>query len=164
MLWPTITNDGKTIAFERDFEIWTLDTASGRAAHVAITRRGLPAGPAVDHLTLNNGFQDLELSPDGRKVAFTARGEVWAASARDGGDAVRVTRTSARESQVAWLPDSRRIVYVSERDNVPHLFALRLHHQQGNAAHQRCHGRRRAARLARRQVAGLCRATARNCG
>ena len=123
VLWPTITNDGKTIAFERDFEIWTLDTASGRAAQVAITRRGLPAGPAVDHLTLNNGFQDLELSPDGRKVAFTARGEVWAASARDGGDAVRVTRTSARESQVAWLPDSRRIVYVSERDNVPHLFA-----------------------------------------
>ncbi len=123
VLWPTITSDGKTIAFERDFEIWTLDTASGRAAQLAISRRGLPAGPAVDHLTLNNGFQDLELSPDGRKVAFTARGEVWAASARDGGDAVRVTRTSARESQVAWLPDSRRIVYVSERDNVPHVFA-----------------------------------------
>ena len=122
VLWPTISTDGKTIAFERDFEIWTLDTASGRAAHVAITRRGLPSGPAVEHLTLNNGFQDLALSPDGRKVAFTARGEVWAASARDGGDAARVTNSYARESQVAWLPDSRRIVYVSERDNVTHLF------------------------------------------
>jgi len=123
VLWPTISTDGRTIAFERDFEIWTLDTASGRAAQVAIARRGLPAGPAVDHLTLTNGFSDLALSPDGRKVAFTARGEVWAASARDGGDAVRVTRSYARESQIAWLPDSRRIVYVSERDNVPHLFS-----------------------------------------
>ena len=122
VLWPTISSDGKTIAFERDFEVWTLDTASGRASHVAITRRGLPAGPAVEHLTLNNGFSDLALSPDGRKVAFAARGEVWAASSRDGGDAVRVTNTYAREGQIAWLPDSKRIVYVSERDDVPHLF------------------------------------------
>ena len=122
VLWPTISLDGKTIAFERDFEVWTLDTASGRASQVAVTRRGLPAGPAVEHLTLNNGFSDLALSPDGRKVAFTARGEIWAASSRDGGDAVRVTRSYAREAQVAWLPDSKRIVYVSERDDVSHLF------------------------------------------
>ena len=53
---------------------------------------------------------------------FVARGEIWAASARDGGDAVRVTRSYARESQIDWAPDSRRIVYVSERDAVPHVF------------------------------------------
>ena len=55
-------------------------------------------------------------------MAFAARGEIWAASSRDGGDAVRVTRSYARDAQVAWLPDSRRIVYVSERDGVAHLF------------------------------------------
>ena len=122
VLWPTITNDGRTIAFERDFEVWTLDTASGRASQVKIARRGLQSGPAIEHLTLNNGFSDLALSPDGRKVAFAARGEIWAAAARDGGDASRVTRTLAREAQIAWLPDSRRIVYASERDEVSHLF------------------------------------------
>ena len=78
--------------------------------------------PATEHVTLNNQFQDLSLSPDGRKVVFVARGEIWAASARDGGDAVRVTRSYARESQIEWTPDSRRIVYVSERDAVPHVF------------------------------------------
>ena len=30
VLWPSITADGKTIAFERDFGLWTLDTASGK--------------------------------------------------------------------------------------------------------------------------------------
>jgi tricorn protease len=122
VLWPTISTDGRTIAFERDFEVWTFDTASGRASQVKIARRGLPAGSAIEHLTLSNGFSDLALSPDGRKVAFAARGEIWAAAARDGGDASRVTRTLAREAQIAWLPDSRRIVYVSERDEVTHLF------------------------------------------
>ncbi len=122
VLWPTISYDGRTIVFERDFEVWKLDTGNGQASRVPIVKRGLPQGPATEHLTLNNQFQDLGLSPDGRKVVFVARGEIWAASARDGGDAVRVTRSYARESQIEWAPDSRRIVYVSERDAVPHVF------------------------------------------
>ena len=122
VLWPSIAHDGRTIVFERDFELWTLDTADGRAARVAITKRGLPAMPHIDHVTLNNNFQDLALSPDGRKVVFVARGEIWAAAARDGGDAVRVTRSVARESQIDWTPDSRRIVYVSERSGVGQIF------------------------------------------
>jgi len=122
VLWPTISYDGKTIVFERNFGIWKFDTASGQATEVQITRRGAPIGPSIERLTLNNGFQDLALSPDGRKIAFVARGEIFAASSRDGGDAVRVTRTVAAESDVVWSPDSKRIAYVSERDGAPHLF------------------------------------------
>jgi tricorn protease len=119
VLWPTISYDGRTIVFERDFEIWALDTGKNEARKIPIAKRGLPPGPAIDHVTLNSQFQDLALSPDGRKVVFVARGEIWAAGARDGGDAVRVTRTYAREAQIEWTPDSRTIVYVSERDQSP---------------------------------------------
>lgn len=122
LLWPTISYDGRTIVFERDFEIWTLETADGRASRVVITKRGAPAAPALQHVTLNNGFQGLALSPDGRKVVFVARGEIWAAAARDGGDAVRVSRSWAREVDINWTPDSRRLVYLSERDGPAHLY------------------------------------------
>lgn len=122
VLWPTISYDGRTIVFERDFEIWALDTASGRAERVPVTKRGALSTPAIEQVSLTSGFQNLALSPDRRKVAFVARGEVWAAAAREGGEAVRVTRTIAPESEVAWLPDSRRIVYVSERNGVGQLF------------------------------------------
>ena len=122
VLWPTMSYDGRTIVFERNFEIWKLDTSDGRAARVEIVKRGLPAMPLLTHVTLNNDFEDFALSPDGRKVVFVARGEIWAAGARDGGDAVRVTRSVARESQIEWLPDSRRLVYVSERSGIAQLF------------------------------------------
>ncbi|HEV2617397.1 MAG TPA: DPP IV N-terminal domain-containing protein [Candidatus Acidoferrales bacterium] len=122
VLWPAISSDGRTIVFERHFGIWKLDTATGRASEVAITRRGIPAGPAVEHLRLTDHIGDLALSPDGKKVAFVAHGEVFAASAKDGGDATRVTFTPTEESQVRWAPDSRKLVYVSDRDGVPHLF------------------------------------------
>ncbi len=122
VLWPNMSYDGKTIVFERNFEIWKMDTATGNAIQIQIARRGTPAEPVVEHLVINNGIQDLVLSPDGRKLAFGVRGEIFATSAREGGEAVRVTRTYARESQITWAADSKRIVYVSERDAAPHLF------------------------------------------
>jgi tricorn protease len=122
VLWPSISADGRRIAFERDFEIWLCDTASGRAEAVRINRRGAPAGPAVEHLSLTNQIQQLALSPDGKKLAFVVHGEVFAASSKDGGDAARVTNTAAAESQVTWAPDGRRLAYLSDRDGVNHLF------------------------------------------
>jgi len=122
VLWPNISYDGKAIVFERNFAIWKLDTATGQASEVPITRRGAPFGPSVEHLRLTDQIQELALSPDGKKVAFVVRGEVFAASAKDGGDAARVTNTPQNESQVAWAPDSRKLAYVSDRDGPPHVY------------------------------------------
>jgi C-terminal processing protease CtpA/Prc/Tol biopolymer transport system component len=71
---------------------------------------------------LTDQIRELALAPDGKKVAFIVRGEVFAASSTDGGDAVRVTTTHAPESQVTWSPDSRRLVYVSTRNGHGQLF------------------------------------------
>jgi Tol biopolymer transport system component len=122
VLWPTIARDGAAIVFERNFRVWLLETASGEAREIPITLRGAPAGAAAEHLALSSGFSDLALSPDGKKVAFVAHGEVFAASAKDGGDAFRVTRTPAREQQVAWSPDSKRVVYTSDRAGYAQLY------------------------------------------
>ena len=122
VLWPSISYDGREVVFERNFGIWKLDTESGKTTEVSITRRGAAAGPAIERLQLTNRISELQLSPDGKKVAFVVRGEVFAASAADGGDATRVSKTAAEEYQVMWAPDSRRLVYVSSRDGTPHLF------------------------------------------
>lgn len=122
VLWPSASADGRTIAFEREFGIWTYDTATGRAAPVRIARRGAAVAPGVERVRGTSGFSDLALSPDGKKIAFVSRGEVFAAAARDGGDAARVTFTPAIESTPVWSPDSRRLVYVSTRDGEPRLY------------------------------------------
>jgi Tol biopolymer transport system component len=121
-LWPSISTDGKTIVFERDFGLWRLDTQSGNAAPIAVSLRGVPAAAAVEHRRITDRFQDLALSPDGKKFAFVARGDIFAATAKEGGDAVRITNTAALESQIVWSPDSRTIVYASDRDGGSHLF------------------------------------------
>ncbi len=122
VLWPSASYDGRTIVFERGFGVWMLDVASGRAAEVPITLRGASPTPAVEHQTMSTGFQNLALAPDGKKIAFTARGDVVAASARDGGAATRITNTPELEAQLAWAPDSRRLAYISSRDGTAHIF------------------------------------------
>ncbi|MDB4874767.1 MAG: peptidase [Gemmatimonadetes bacterium] len=122
VIWPTISADGKTIVFERDFGISSLDVASGKVAAVPITLRGASAATGVEHQTLTSGFQWLALAPDGKKIAFTAHGDVFAASARSGGDAERITTTPELEAELSWAPDSRRLVYSSARDGTTHLY------------------------------------------
>jgi tricorn protease len=122
VLWPSISKDGRTIAFERDFGIWTVDTATGQSHEVAITLRGAPAAASIEHRTFTDQLQELALSPDGKKAAFTVHGEIFSVSARDGGDAVRVTQTPGEEAEPAWAPDSRRLAYRSDRDGTNHLF------------------------------------------
>ena len=122
LLWPSMSADGGTIAFERDFGIWTLDTSSGRAREVPIARRGATLAPPPERLRLTSQFSDLALSPDGRKVAFVARGDIFAASAKEAGDAARVTTTPALESQPIWASDSRRLAYVSAREGGQQIY------------------------------------------
>jgi Tol biopolymer transport system component len=121
VLWPAIAYDGRTIVFERDFRIWQYDVKANRAAEVPITLRGASASAAPTRLPITS-FTSLALSPDGRKVALLAHGEVWAASAKDGGEAERVTRTPAVESSLVWAPDSKRVAYLSDRNGNAHVF------------------------------------------
>lgn len=122
VLWPTISYDGQEIVFERNFHIWKMKTDGGGAREVSITLRGAASSPMIERVALGSQIRELSLSPDGKKVAVAARGEIFAASAKDGGDAVRVTTTPAAESYVTWSADSKRLVYSSERNGSMEIF------------------------------------------
>ena len=129
LLWPSISADGRTIVFERDFGIWRFDTRSHRVRAVPIHTQPDTKVPAARFQTFSRDISELALSPDAKKVAFVVHGEVFADFADKDtdkelrqGPAFRVTNTSARESYLAWAPDSRRVVYVSDRHGEPEVY------------------------------------------
>jgi tricorn protease len=122
VLWANLSNDGKEIVFERNFRIWKMNADSGKASEVQITLRGAATSPLSERVNLSSQVRELALSPDGKKVAVISRGEVFAASSKDGGEAVRITNTTAPESFVAWSNDSKKLVYSSERDGAMAIF------------------------------------------
>ena len=120
VLFPAIAKDGSAIVFEREFAIWKLDLKTGQAAQTPITLRGAPASAGDRRLNETN-FSQMALSPDGKKVAVVAHGEVFAAGAKDGGPAERITEAGGIQSELYWSPDSRRVAYVAERGLDGHL-------------------------------------------
>jgi Tol biopolymer transport system component/C-terminal processing protease CtpA/Prc len=115
VLWPTISRDGHTIAFERDLALWKYDVASGHTERVAVELRGLPTTIATARRTLTNGFESFDLSPDGKKLSFIGRANVFAVSADTGGDALAIPEHDAvAADEPVWAPDSRRLAYVRD--------------------------------------------------
>lgn len=121
LLYPSMARDGSALVFERDFAIWRLDPKSGQAAQIPISLRGAPAGEQLRHANIDR-FTRLSVSPDGEKVAVIGHGELFAAPAKDGGPAKRITNSLGAEREVAWSPDSKHLLYVTER-GLNHLIA-----------------------------------------
>ncbi len=125
VLWPSIGAGGKEIVFERGFSIWKLNVGSGKAEKVAIELRGSSDSPAVAHLNETN-FRSMALSPDGKKLAVIAHGALFAASAKDGGEGLRLHALpgSVAEGNPTWSPDSMSIVYSAEHMDGSHSLEI----------------------------------------
>ncbi|KYG85262.1 peptidase S41 [Roseivirga seohaensis] len=66
-------------------------------------------------ISINGGVGEMAISPNGKEIAFTARGEVFITSV-DGSLTKRITNTPEQESFVTFSPDGKSVVYASERD------------------------------------------------
>ncbi|CAN5158985.1 S41 family peptidase [soil metagenome] len=73
------------------------------------------------HITINGGVQEMAVSPNGKEIAFIARGEVFVTSV-DGSLTKRITNTPQQERFVTFTPDGKSVVYASERDGKWSIF------------------------------------------
>ena len=92
VVWPTIAYDGKTIVFERNFGDLVArrrEWQSGARCRSRCAARAPSPASSIKRLRKDSSRSRCRRTE--RKIAFVARGEVFAASARDGGDATRIT-------------------------------------------------------------------------
>lgn len=67
------------------------------------------------YISINGGVNDMSVSPNGKEIAFIARGEVFVTSVEES-YTKRITNTPEQERFVTWGPDGKSVVYCSERD------------------------------------------------
>jgi tricorn protease len=106
------SNDG-LLAFSYDGELYT--TREGQQPKkVNVTLFTQSIGNKDGFAAVNGGVSDFSISPDGKEVAFIARGEVFVSTV-DGKITKRITNTPEQERFVEFAPDGKSIVYASER-------------------------------------------------
>lgn len=79
---------------------------------------------AVERRTYRDDAEEYALSPDGQRIAFVVRGELFlTSSAPDEERTVRLTSHSWRDREPAWVDDST-LVFSSDRDGDYDLYRL----------------------------------------
>src|SRR5690606_4168168 len=67
-------------------------------------------------LDLDREADEAVLSPDGKTIAVVARGEIFVRSTEEHRPTRRLTRSHARERDIAWSPDGRALYFASDED------------------------------------------------
>ena len=115
----TIATDG-LMSFSYDGELYTLRKgAEPKKLEVTIETQAISNSDS--YIGINGGVRDMSISPDGKEIAFIARGEVFVTSV-DGALTKRITKTPEQEQFVEFAPDGKSVIYASERDNKWQIF------------------------------------------
>ncbi|MDB4905979.1 MAG: tolB protein precursor, periplasmic protein [Gemmatimonadetes bacterium] len=108
----TRADDG-TLAFGFDGQLYTM-AMNAQPKRVDVTLAADSRANNERVMPVTSGARELAVSPNGKEVAFTFRGDVFVASV-DGGVTKRITSTPETETGVGFSPDGKSLIYASER-------------------------------------------------
>ncbi|HZQ25510.1 MAG TPA: PDZ domain-containing protein [Terriglobales bacterium] len=118
--WPSLGSD--SIVFDNGGYLYLFDLASKQPKKLTIDLPGEKDMTMKRWTSVGKWITDFDLSPDGRRAVFAARGDVFTVPAKEG--SIRnLTRTPAiREKSVSWSPDGHWVAYISDRTGEDEIF------------------------------------------
>lgn len=111
-----------TFAFTYDGEIYTM-REGGKPSKVAVNVT-IDEDTPVEKIDVR-APRSAAVSPDGKQLAFTSRGEVFVTSTEHA-STKQITNTIEGEGDIAWAPDNRTLYYSSERDGHFNIYRAKI--------------------------------------
>jgi C-terminal processing protease CtpA/Prc/Tol biopolymer transport system component len=113
----SVSMDGKTIVFEKDMNLYTLKTSGGSAQKLNIQINADERLDATEQKTFATGANQYAVSPNGKFLAFSIRGEIFLKEAdKEKSRSVNVSEHPFRDLEPTWLNDST-LLFSSDRAN-----------------------------------------------
>lgn len=119
----TVANDG-TLCFSYHGEVYTMQEGqSPQKVNITTALDGLLN--LDETVSVNSGFTEASLSPNGKEFAYVFRGEIFVSST-DHGTTKRITNTSYQERSVSFSPDGKSLLYAAEVDSSWNVYEVSI--------------------------------------
>ncbi|MCS6851947.1 MAG: MdsD protein, partial [Gemmataceae bacterium] len=118
-----ISGNGEWIVYECGADLWIVPSRGGTPRRLAIEVHADDKANTERTVTFTNGATEFALSPDEKHVAFGVHGELFLIPI-SGGKATRLTEHPAYDHGIAWAPDGKSIVFISDRGGHEDLYRL----------------------------------------
>lgn len=112
--------DNGLMSFSYDGELYTLKKGD-MPKKLSVSIKTQDISNSDNYISINGGVREMSISPDGKEIAFIARGEVFVTSV-DGSLTKRITNTPEQERFVEFAPDGKSVIYSSERGGKWQIF------------------------------------------
>lgn len=108
---PQVNAAGSKVVFERDYQLWLYDVSAKKAEKLNITLNRNYVLPAEKDYNVRGEITNLDVSPDGKKIAFSSRGEIFVSDA-DGKFIQQINKgNTERAKEVKWMSDNKTLLF-----------------------------------------------------
>ena len=94
------------------FGIFDIATGKAREVPIQIKEDNISTRPV--RMNVAKFVETAHPSPDGKRVAVIARGNLFSVPAKDGATRDLTTETGVHEREAVWSPDGKTIAYLSD--------------------------------------------------
>ena len=121
--WPGDDGAGRIVyELNGELQIYSIDEGASRPVAVTVPDDGLAMRPA--RVAAADLIEDAELSPQGERALFVARGDVFTAPIENGPTRNLTRSSGAHDKWARWSPDGSRIAYVSDATGEDEIYLI----------------------------------------
>jgi tricorn protease len=120
-----LQDGSQLLVYECGADLWIASTKEGIAPRkLAIEANADDKSNTEAPVTFTRGATEFAVNKEETHVAFVVHGEIFIQKIGPNNKAVRATNDPAYDHAIAWAPDSKSLLFASDRDRFEHLYIL----------------------------------------
>lgn len=121
--WASSDNR-RRIVYERNGELQIYDTKTDKDRKISINvpQEGLAKRPS--YYSAEDNIEDFELSPQGNRALFVARGDIFTVPSEKGPTRNLTNSSGAHDKWARWSPDGKKIAFISDLDGEEQVYLI----------------------------------------